>query len=369
MVVLSTQKGNKINDLKLHPKLFIDKTTAVYGPSNSGKTVITKTIMNMLKDHFDQIVVVSPSEPNNESYKGTVPKLNIHYSIYLPDPKNPKKEDAKGAYRFFDTIWQRQTLMIAIQKKANNIKVLRQLYNRIDTKHFDRKFKKLKEKKEEISRDIRRRFIHSQAQCKDELQKMDKKITNMLTLLYKQAITPYVNKLIKYNLTEDERYSLNYLEFNPRMLIILDDCAAEFKTLATKEIGKRLFYRGRHAGISLIICCQDDTDLPANIRKNVFVSIFTESIVTSSNFERASNKFSKATKAYITDILPNVFQGWRKFVYIRDDPNKINFYHLTVSEPEPFRFGSSSLWELNKKLENTGVNIDTENPFFNKFRI
>lgn len=42
-------------------------------------------------------------------------------------------------------------------------------------------------------------------------------------------------------LTEDEKFTLNYINLNPRLLLILDDCAAELHPLFTKEIFKSFF--------------------------------------------------------------------------------------------------------------------------------
>ena len=64
----------------------------------------------------------------------------------------------------------------------------------------------------------------------------------MLNLLYRKYITPHYNELWrKKSLSEDERYSLYYLHFNPRMLLIFDDCAAQLKPFFTKEIFRLLF--------------------------------------------------------------------------------------------------------------------------------
>ena len=47
----------------------------------------------------------------------------------------------------------------------------------------------------------------------------------------------------------------------------------------------------------------------ANLRKNAFVSIFTESIVAASYFERGSNQFPKETKRRVAYIQPYIFGG------------------------------------------------------------
>ena len=49
------------------------------------------------------------------------------------------------------------------------------------------------------------------------------------------------------HLTEDEKYSLMYLNFNPRLLLIFDDCSAQLKPFFNKEIFRMLFYQNRHS--------------------------------------------------------------------------------------------------------------------------
>jgi hypothetical protein len=159
------------------------------------------------------------------------------------------------------------------------------------------------------------------------------------------------------------------LNFNPRLLLIFDDCAAQLKPFFNKDIFRLLFYQNRHSYITVILVCQDDTDLAANLRKNAFISFFTTGIVSSSNFERPSNKFPKDVKALVGAILPDVFQGNRKLAYIREDDSRQNFYHVECPYPRPAMFGSQASHELCALLHSTGTTIDRENPYYEHFRL
>jgi Cdc6-like AAA superfamily ATPase len=129
---LNTESGNKVPELVVGPSMFIDRTVAIYGPSKTGKTVITKHIMKAVNGHIEQIIIVAPSEPSNRSYEGVVDPPFIHYRLYLADPANPKKDDgAKGALRFLEAVWKRQEMMAAIYTRANNAEILAQLYGRL----------------------------------------------------------------------------------------------------------------------------------------------------------------------------------------------------------------------------------------------
>ncbi len=373
-VDLVSEGGQRVPRLSLHPSLFIDRTTVLYGPSNTGKTVIVKNIMRLLDGHVEQILVVAPTEPSNRSYEGYVHDPLIHYRMHLPDPKDKRDTDQKAALRFLERIYQRQDMMAAIYKRANRPEVLAGLYARLSPKERaegDRYIASFERKRRRVVEAVRRQHARDPGRCLAQVKTVDEKFQRVLVLVYKKYLAPALGGLWeRRDLTEDEQYTLHYLNFNPRLLLIFDDCAAELKPFFNKEVFRKLFYQNRHSFISVVLCCQDDTDLPTNLRKNAFVSVFTEPIVCHSNFDRVSNKFQKATKAYVDEIIPVVFGvKYRKLVYIREDPRQQHFYHLTCDCPPPFMFGSAALAELCNTVRSEGVTIDKENPYYEKFKV
>lgn len=377
MTTLVTESGKWVPELQLHPGLLIDRTTVVYGPSKTGKTVIVKNIMKQVHGHIEQVLLVAPTEPSNRSYDGFVDPSLIHYRMYLPDPADKRDTELKAAMRFLETVYKRQEMMAAIYTRANNPETLSALYARLshaERKTGDRYIASLERKRRRVVDSVRRQHARNPGQSDQKVKEVNEKFKKMLVLVYKKFLSPNVERLWKIaarskDLNEDERYSLYYLHFNPRLLLIFDDCAAQLKPFFNKEIFRKLFYQNRHSYITVAICCQDDTDLPTNLRKNAFISIFTEPIVCTSNFDRGSNQFPKATKAYVSEIVPEVFVGFRKLAYIREDDKRQHFYHLTCAYPRPFMFGSDALTELCAAVRSEGVTMDTENPFFEKFRV
>jgi hypothetical protein len=371
---LNTESGKKVPELVVGPSMFIDRTVAIYGPSKTGKTVITKHIMKAVNGHIEQIIIVAPSEPSNRSYEGVVDPPFIHYRLYLADPANPKKDDgAKGALRFLEAVWKRQEMMAAIYTRANNAEILSQLYGRLPKEvraEGLRHIEVINAKRGRVIERVRKQFAAEPGRREEKVKEVNEKFKKMLVLLYKKYIAPLYEELWESDdLSEDERYSLYYLTFNPRLLLIFDDCAAQLKPFFNKDIFRLLFYQNRHSYITVVLCCQDDTDLPTNLRKNAFLSFFTEPIVCMSNFERASNKFPKPTKQYIAEIVGDVFKGHRKMAYIREDDRRQHFYHVQFPYPKPFRFGSSASHELCDSVQSAGVSMDRENPFYDRFKI
>lgn len=373
---LYTDSGKKIPELNLNPKAYIDKTIVIYGPSKTGKTVITKNIMKIVNAYIDQILVIAPSEPSNRSYEGFVEAPFIHYKLFISDPNansSSKRDDSKErSFAFLESIWKRQEMMAAIYTRTNKIEIIESLFSHV-VPHIKEEgetiVNNINAKRKIATEEIKNKYNNNPGLCDAKLKELNSMYDDLLIQLYKKYIHIDYENVWQLNLTEDERYSLQYLCFNPRLLLIFDDCAAQLKPFFSKEIFRKLFYQNRHGFITLIICCQDDTDLPTNLRKNAFINFFTEPVVCLSNFERSSNNYSKQAKSFVTEIIPYVFKGYRKMAYIREDDKCNFFYHVTFEYPELFKFGSIALQELCDVVKNTGTMMDTSNPFYDYFKL
>jgi ABC-type transporter Mla maintaining outer membrane lipid asymmetry ATPase subunit MlaF len=371
---LVTENGKKIPPLQVTPALFLDKSIMIYGSSGSGKTSITKHIMKTVNDFIDQILVVSPTEPTNRSYEGFVDAPFIHYRLFLADPKDPRKDDGpRGALRFLEAVWKRQEMMASIYARANNAEVLAGLYGRLPKAtrvEGLRYIEVFNSKRSRVIERLRKQYAAEPGICDEKTKEANSKFKKMLVLLYKKYLSPYYEELWgRTDLSEDERYSLAYLHFKPRLLLIFDDCAAMLKPFFAREIFRLLFYQNRHSFITVIMLLHDATDAPANIRKNAFISIYAESIICASNFELASNKFPKATKLFVNEIIGDVFRGHRKLAYIRDDSRRQHFYFMDLPFPKLFRFGSGASHELCEAVASQGCQMDKENPFYEAFKL
>ena len=70
--------GMNVPFLELDKSHFLNQTTVLYGPSKTGKTVMIRHILHLLKGHCDQAIVISPTEVSNRSYSGIIPAQLIH---------------------------------------------------------------------------------------------------------------------------------------------------------------------------------------------------------------------------------------------------------------------------------------------------
>jgi len=269
-------------------------------------------------------------------------------------------------------LWRRQEMKAAVFTRANRLATLGSLFARIPKAQRAEGavyLRSLNEKRIKVLAKLRSQYADDKGKMSEKKTSIQDKFKKMVILIYKRFIVPHYSELSAISdLSEDERYTLKFVSFNPRLVVVFDDCAAQLKPMFGKECFRLLFYQNRHAFITTVVCCQDDTDLPANLRKNAFVSIFTENIVASSNFERSANKFSKPLKHYVSEIMPDIFHGHQKMAYIRDDERRQNFYYTNIKPPEPFHFGSSAVAQLCETVRSDQTTMDKENPYHDLFR-
>lgn len=377
---IPTESGRAIPALRLTKRSIVNRTFALYGPSKSGKTVITKYLLDQLRSEVNMGIVISPTEPVNQSYVNYFPQPLIHYSFSAPDPKNPRKRlsGAKGAEAFLQQIWDRQEMVGGIYARANKPEVLKALFDRVSPDlqaDAQPALQKIQQVRVRGEAQLRKKYRGNAGELKVRIKELCDNLVKKTGIVHKHFIRMDFAKLWarRSKLTEAEGWALNYLELNPRMVLILDDCAADIKPLFKKPEMRRLFYQNRHYNLTVIMCFQDDTDLDANLRKNAFISIFCSDVVCRSFFGRVSNQFPKETKREVEEITPLIYDDagghkYRKLAYIRDDPAGHNFYHFEAPASEEKMFGSPALLELCRELKSNASRLNEDNPFYRNFR-
>src|SRR5271156_4473392 len=93
------------------------------------------------------------------------------------------------------------------------------------------------------------------AHIKKKTEEIEQEYEKFFTLVYKRYISEHRSRLIKMQLNQDEAFTLRYLDFNPRMLLVFDDCTADFKRLKSpraKSIMGKLFFQNRWAFMTVV---------------------------------------------------------------------------------------------------------------------
>ena len=364
-----TALKSRVPQLAHRASLYINRTTVLYGPSGSGKTVYTRFIMKLLSPHFDQALIVSPTEASNRSYTGTLPPQLIHYRCGFDGALSDKGlplEGKEAVRHFLDEIIYRQKIASEIHAKVNDTPTLRRLYARARTPRGDRLLEAVA-KARRVKLTEATRSLPSPEAVEIAREKIGNDFGKIEARVYKNLVLSQRTALRRLKgLSDDDAFVLQYLAINHHLLLVFDDCAAELKPFFKTEQFRKLFYQGRHLGVTMIMCCQDDTDVDPNLRKNVFLSIYMTPQIAATAFRRAAANAQE--QKYVSDIVPEVYaREHRKLVFIRDDPQR--YYHTTVPLTPPFRFGSEAMWRLCATVAATKSNIDVSNPYYERFRL
>ncbi len=336
-------------ELDINHTYFLDKTTLLFGESGTGKSFVMVDILYQLKPHVDQIIVISPTDRQNHTYdRGTVPIPCIHYTI---------------SAQLLDSIWDRQTALSSVYTRATNMTVLKGLYEKIPNNHtasavIESIHKKLRDFKLEVGND---------SVGKAKVANMEKECKKLITMIWKNSIDKSRGWLVKQRLNEDQKFSLQYLNLNPRLVLIFDDCTDQLKAFKSHPVMQKLFYQGRWAYITALIACHTDKALSGELRKNAYVSIFTEETSAHTYFTRATNDLDKDAKIRASNASKVAFTPMaehQKLVWIKTEKK---FYRFTATAHENFKFGSQYIWEYCDQIKAEEGSISTSNKFIQDF--
>ena len=357
---LTLEDGSQLQWFKKSYKNYLNKTVILYGRTNSGKSTIIDEIMYLCKDYIAVVVVICQSTITVESssYFGKIPNSCI------------KKEATTD---WLEEFMRNQKGKAALYNTANSIKTLRSVFNRVKYSADTRLEEECISNAEKYIYKIKNNHNLDFATKKENIKNIEDIRDRSLVMLYKKCIRE--NKIQLENstdMTEEEICCVNYLDFNPNVMLIYDDCASMLKKWikASPEIAE-MFYNGRHYYITQIFGVQDDKVIDSELRKNARVSIFTSQQAATSNFERASNGYSKFEKKRSEICIKKVFlesrseRNYKKLVYILDE---IDPFHYTIADiQDNFKMGCAALWEFDEKVNKLKGNTGNDNSFFNTY--
>lgn len=343
---LFTEDGEEIPLFSKNYKYFLNKSIILYGSSGSGKSMIMRDILYILKDHIPNIIVIAPTNHLNKSFDDIIPS-----QLIFPDVTE----------ELIQNIFKRQKTVVKLYNMVNDIHKLDTIYNKIA--QMSDNF-------------IKSKIINSYNQIKykyqqnDDLHIVEKKIKlkeledlhkKSLIEFYKKIINRYRNDIItnKYmqNKFDDIEFKIiKCININPNFLLILDDCAYNANIWSKYSEIKEIFMNGRHHKITFMISFQDDKLLDSGLRKNAFINIFTTEIVCNAFFQRSANNFTKQEKNKMAKLASFIFndpklkdKNYKKLVYIKD--KNPNVYYILADYIENFRFGSAFLHNLCDKVK------------------
>jgi len=200
-------------------------------------------------------------------------------------------------------------------------------------------------------------------------EKIKESSNNQLRKVYKEGIRG--SSFPKSRLSIRERIIIQYLDHNPYMMLVMDDCAAQLKTLSKCEELLELFTTVRHLGMTIIIAIHNDTNLVPQLRNSAFNSIFTDEDSVGVFFSRGGSTtgLSKDKKKQALETAKIIFKeedtidNYKKLVFskhkIKTGKNQWSQFHYAyVDIYDDFKVGSPHLWNLCEQSATTEDDID-----------
>ena len=296
----------RVKFLEKSPKYYLNRSTILFGASNSGKSTILIEILYLLKDHVPNIFVFAPTAEANNAFEGIVPSPLVYKNVEISILKEIYKR-AQAATKIYNTVNNLTALRILFERVADykSVEIAKTAYGNANA------IISRKKNDQAINFVERRSAISEVKEVRDEFLKK----------LYKCVIRSNKHRLKSMGVSDKEQYIIKYLDFNPNCVVVLDDCGAVLKKFQKEEVVKKIIFQGRHNYINIILTLQDDLNLDSSIKKNAFVNIFTTSRCAAAYFERGSNSFSKKEKEKANKIInyiftPSVKKDYKKLVYL-----------------------------------------------------
>lgn len=341
-----------IDEIKLDWKMIIDKTIAFYGASKTGKTTLIDDILFLIRDKVKQIIVICPTDGQNNAYSGgRVPRPLIHTNL---------TEDLLA------TIIRRQEFLANMYKLANSIANLEKLYRRLNLPIANKEIERIHRKKSEKIAKLHEEYLDI-GMRKSKIKEVEEEFEKFFIAFYKKYIEAHKDKFANMELAEDELIALKFLNLNPRIVIVMDDCTADFKKIKTatgKSLLSKIFFQGRWLFITLLLSVHDDKCLDSEFRRSAFLSFFTNDKAATIYFERKENGSKEQLKMVKENIEKGLFANHQKLLFEREGSI---FYKYTATLRGEFVFGDPSIVQYCRSIEKNGSVVDKSNEFFQHF--
>lgn len=341
------------------PSFYVNASTIIYGPSNSGKTKIIDEIMFLCKDLIPNFLVIC-NQNSQKNYNGKVPALCIKNDLTKENLIN---------------IWERQAELKGCCNTADKLTVLRKVYDRCRSISTDSRLHTFeKEYNQHVAKIKNDSSLNIESQ-QNQLNKLKEFYEDGVRKMYKQQISSNLSVLYSMfnELTLEERVCLTFYDTNPKLMLVFDDVTEMFKKWMgyfKKEANPfhSIFFQGRHNDISIVIAAHDNKFILPELRKNARNAFFTHmaplnvSLRDSPAQERKQIQTMAMAVFDVENEEKTGIKKFQKYCYIREDTRPHRYTVATLYGD--FTVGCKQLWDLSKKLENKKHDL-SKNRFVN----
>lgn len=337
-ITLST--GKKVEYNNKDSKQYLNRITILYGGTMSGKTTLMFDILHILKKHIMIPIIFCPTttSDSNKTYKKSFPSSLIYREVDLEKIGSIYKKQKERAEKY---------------KIANQMNILRKLFEKVASssdklisekimRTFTKIVNGIENSKQEFG--IKRALKNSAEEERD----------HKLKTQWKDCIRENKKQLLTMQLKSIEKICLKYLDFNPNILLLFDDCAAQSNIWSKSPIMKELFFNGRHNYITQIYTLQNDKSIPPFLRSNAHISVFTDEFSANAFFSAATNSISKNKRKFVETIVSHIFNNSGLNTHTKLVYNKFSNPSFTVTIADlrdAERYGCRSLWDYDKVLK------------------
>lgn len=352
--------------------LMLNKSAIFYGSSGTGKTILMKDFMFLMRKLFPIVFVFAPTNYEKNDFAKILPSPLIYEDFGIDDIRR---------------IYLRQREAARHYNNANKIDVLRNLFSRIADKKSQQFIDRLELLREKAQQKIEETYSTDLAVRREKLEEINDLFHAKITQFYKQIIKARVNYIDRSTLSVDERAAIKFINFISRLLIMFDDAGTELislikadsNTKATKkvkeagdtqngEVIKNFFFKGRHSHMTHWYAFQEDTNLDTGIRRGAFYSFFTDKQTALAFFNKSGNGFTAVEKRQSEAIINAVFSDaapkWAKLVYVKLEKK---FYYIVADQHEDFEMCSQLTRRYCTQITSKSPMVDTSNPYFERF--
>jgi hypothetical protein len=283
-----TSVDSKIPDASHNLELMLDRSTIIYGSSGAGKSTIIKHIMSLLGANISISILLSDNPKIASIYDGVHPSCSVIVNPQVQHVLNIFNEQQKRA-EIYDFV--------------NDINRLKKIFDSVSS---------LSEKKGE------ERILS----CMTSENKTQ--IKHLLSKYYKAMIIRN-EKSIRHDDTE-AKFIFKNINFNPRMALFIDDASIFFKKLSIDPNGMDLFFRSRHAYITMIFASHDETLVSTKSRNGAFNTIFGDIKSLSGYIHKETNKLSREERFNLDRLSKTVNFGapdYTKIMICRESLNPV----------------------------------------------
>jgi hypothetical protein len=351
----------EIPHFKINPEAIMQLTSVFFGPSKTGKSTVIVDLLYNLRNKYPNVIVFSGMERQNPTFIHYVPLPCIFYSLRMDK---------------LEELWKRQTMATEFYNLANDKDILKGMFIKCASHKDKAKVTQFIAQQNRTIKVIKKTFKEFSV-VKTKVADVKNICGEHITEFWRDTIRQRKSILKKCKLSNDEKISLEYLDFNPHMLLIIDDLAAELKAMfsgkETKVLFKNIFYKGRHNYITTWLTFQDDSELVPEMRKNAFNVFFTSEECAGHYFTTKSNGVSKVKSKMAEKISQKIFkpiEGIRKnhnkFVFIREAPLH-PFQYILADKHKNFKIGSDALHDICSKVKSEKTAVDKNSQFYKQF--